>query len=137
MQNLAVCLCALLLVGAGACSEDGDGGSGGTGGQGTGAGGAGGSTSGTGGASTTTTDTGGTGGAGGSACDPKVTDASGIGLECEKDDDCAAGYTCQEFGGIVATHSCQILCVESCECPSGLSCVEVSDKMNTWTQCGP
>jgi len=137
MRNLVAWLCVLLLGGVAACSEDADGGSGGTGGQGGVAGTTSGSTSGTGGAGATTTGTGGMGGAGGSACDPKVTDASGIGLECEKDDDCAAGYTCQEFGGVVPMQSCQILCVESCECPSGLSCVEVSDKMNTWRQCSP
>jgi hypothetical protein len=90
----------------------------------------GGQTTGQGGATTS-----GAGGAGGSGCMPKVTDSSNIDAVCDKDEDCLTGYVCQEFIGFMVTHTCQILCAETCECPTGTSCIETSDKQKTWMQC--
>lgn len=72
------------------------------------------------------------------ACEPITEDASAIGQKCVGNGDCPAGYTCQTINGIQAQHLCQILCEETCECPDGLSCVEVEDKlMIPWHQCAP
>ncbi len=72
----------------------------------------------------------------GEPCVPITEDASAIGLECEIDADCPAGYTCQPFAGIVLSTQCEILCEQTCECPAGLSCTEITDKGGaTWHQC--
>jgi hypothetical protein len=69
-------------------------------------------------------------------CTPVTMDSSAIDEACVDDGDCPAGYTCQGFNGFVFVQSCQILCNETCERPSGLSCITVSDKLGSWTQCG-
>jgi hypothetical protein len=83
------------------------------------------------------TGAGGATGAGGSGCTAKTMDASGIDGACQKDDDCPTAYVCQAFNGVVVTYSCQILCTTSCDCPTGHSCMTVSDQDNSWTQCTP
>jgi hypothetical protein len=79
---------------------------------------------------------GGTGGEGGS-CVQITNDPSAIGDDCSQGNpQCPAGYTCWGIRGIVFQELCEILCEESCECPDGYACVEMSDKAQTWTQCG-
>jgi hypothetical protein len=107
-------------------STDGGGGSGASGGSGGATGGSGG-TGGAGGA-------GGDGGAGG-GCQQITNDASGIGADCMTTAMCLPGYTCQEYVGFVLDLSCQILCTQTCECPTGLDCIIMQDKVKTWMQC--
>ncbi|MEX1366534.1 MAG: hypothetical protein AB1Z98_25645 [Nannocystaceae bacterium] len=68
-------------------------------------------------------------------CTVVSDDPSGIGMDCELDEQCLPGYTCQSFEGIVVERSCEILCEADCECPMGYDCVEVMDKVKTWQQC--
>jgi hypothetical protein len=108
---------------------------------GTSAGGAstGGSNSGgsTGGSNTGGSNTG--GGTGGtSTCMPKTTDASKIGADCSGASvTCPAGYECWEFAGFALQHYCAILCEDTCECPSGTTCIMKSDKAKSWKECSP
>ena len=69
-------------------------------------------------------------------CEPITDDPTAIGDPCTGNGDCPAGYTCQPFSGIVPQESCQILCEQSCECPQGFQCVQVTDKSGIpWMQC--
>lgn len=70
------------------------------------------------------------------ACMPITDDTRGQGVSCRDGVACPAGYTCQAFSGIVLDHRCQILCRETCECPTGQECLEVRDKAGSWFQCG-
>lgn len=70
-------------------------------------------------------------------CDPITEDASDIGTKCENDEGCEPGYTCQAFEGIVLQRTCQIRCDLDCECPEGLGCMAIQDKIHAWFQCGP
>lgn len=71
------------------------------------------------------------------ACMPITDDASGQGTSCRDGaTSCPAGYTCQALSGIVVSYSCQILCRETCECPTGQECLEMRDKAGSWFQCG-
>jgi hypothetical protein len=72
----------------------------------------------------------------GDVCEPITHDPSGIGTDCSNGGACLPGYTCQPFVGFVLQETCQILCTMDCECPAGLSCVETSDKVSAWYQCG-
>jgi hypothetical protein len=73
----------------------------------------------------------------GEVCDPITEDASAINNACNSDLDCPADYTCQPFQGIVLQMTCQVLCEQTCQCPAGLSCIEIADKSGaTWGQCG-
>ncbi len=102
-----------------------------TGGGNTGGGNTGGATGGgnTGGA----TGGGGNGGTGG--CGLITEDASKIGVDCSNGGACPTGYTCHEFQGITVTKTCEILCEEDCQCPTGTLCVMRSDKATSWKQC--
>jgi hypothetical protein len=73
----------------------------------------------------------------GEPCDPITEDASAINVDCLSDLDCPVDYTCQPFVGFAFQQTCQILCTETCECPMGLTCLEIIDKTGIpWHQCG-
>jgi hypothetical protein len=88
---------------------------------------------------TGTTDTGATGdtGSGTTSCMPITEDDSAIGAMCLDNQDCPAGYTCFDSGGIVPSFNCEILCEEDCDCPGQLECVEMNIKGQMWMQCSP
>jgi hypothetical protein len=69
-------------------------------------------------------------------CPPQPTDLTPTGRPCPTDM-CPAGFTCQAYSGIVLQHSCAILCEPGgCPCPATTTCIEVSDKADTWHECG-
>jgi hypothetical protein len=119
----------------GSTSTGGSGGSqGGAGGQpegGAGAGGAGAGGDNQGGAGAGGDNSGGSGG----TCMRITNDASAIGVMCEGSA-CPTGYTCKDYNGVILQQRCAILCQNDCECPMGLSCNTVTDKVSTWRECG-
>ena len=134
---------------AGSAGSTSTGGGGATGGGNTGGGNTGGATGGgntggaTGGGNTggatgggnTGGATGGGGNGGTGGCGLITEDASKIGVDCSNGGLCPTGYTCHEFQGITVTKSCEILCEQDCQCPTGTLCVMRSDKATSWKQC--
>lgn len=72
------------------------------------------------------------------ACTPAVTDTSTIRADCAPPPDgvgCDTGYECFGFSGAALSYSCEIPCIDDCDCAAPTTCATVNDKVGPHLFC--